>query len=396
LEWVRGKFLFGGFGWNGLGVTQHEAVPLLQWAAVTGVAGVSALVCFVNLALFLTVRRFVRNVGRETPVRRLSWEFYVAVILVCGAFLQGLREIRADMARPVARQLRLALVQGNIPQTLKFEPEQKPMILDRYRQLTELVLLTQPELIIWPETATPEPLRYDIDSLALVTNLAAKARANFLTGTIDAPPYVTPVAFFNAAILVRPDGRFEEIYRKIHLVPFGEYVPLRKIVPFLKWVTPITDSFERGREFTVFKLPAARFGTVICFEDTVPDVYRGFVQRGVDFMVNLTNDGWFKTSPAAEMHLVNAVFRAAETRRPLVRCTNNGVTCVVDQYGSVRMRLEPFVAGARLYDLGLRDNVPITLYTRLGDWFVGVCAIVTGVAALVAWRTGGFTLKSPA
>jgi apolipoprotein N-acyltransferase len=235
-----------------------------------------------------------------------------------------------------------------------------------------------------------------------VTNLAVKANAYLLTGTMDATPYAAPVEAFNAAMIVRPDGTLGEIYRKIHLVPFGEYVPLRKLLPFMKWLTPITDSFERGREFTVFEMrgsagvpPVAgsahttgetpallRFGAVICFEDTVPDDYRRFVRRGVDFMVNLTNDAWFKTSPSAEMHLANAIFRAAETRRPLVRCTNNGMTCVVDQFGFVGARLPAFVHGTRPCDLELRGSALVTFYTRHGDWFVGVCALLAGGALL--------------
>src|SRR5207249_4536758 len=128
-----------------------------------------------------------------------------------------------------SRSLRVAFVQGNIPQTLKFEPEQKPKILDRYRRLSESILREQPELILWPETATPEPMRYDPESFALVTNLAVKAHAYLLTGTIDLTPYSSPPEAFNGAILVRSDGMVGEIYRKTHLVPFGEYVPLRKI-----------------------------------------------------------------------------------------------------------------------------------------------------------------------
>jgi apolipoprotein N-acyltransferase len=171
------------------------------------------------------------------------------------------------------------------------------------------------------------------------------------------------------------------IYHKIHLVPFGEYVPLRKIVPFFKWLTPITDSFECGREFTLFQLNELRFGVVICFEDTVPEVYRYFIRSGADFMVNLTNDAWFKDSPAAEMHLANAVFRCAETRRPLVRCTNNGVTCVVDEFGFVRsnMRLTPFADGSLVCTLLVPHNPGMTFYAEHGDWIVGVCAIVAAL-----------------
>ncbi len=379
LEWMRGHLVLGGFGWNGLGVTQHGNAPLFQFASVTGVYGVSALVCFVNLALYQTIRRFARTFGARQPMRRLSWEFYLAMLLLGGAFLRGLREMRA--AEPT-RSLRLAFVQANIPQTLKFDPNEKPMILERYRTLTEAMLPARPELILWPESATPEPMRYDEESFGLATNVAVRANAYLLTGTIDFTPHASPPEAFNAAILVRPDGTLADIYRKIHLVPFGEYVPLGQWLPFMKWVTPVGD-ITPGHDYTIFRLPNFRFATVICFEDTVPDVYRQFVKRGADFMVNLTNDAWFKDSPAAEMHLANAVFRCVETRRWLVRCTNNGVTCAVDPFGVVRMRAEPFTTTARTFDAALPADGPLTFYTRHGDVFVAGCVGIAGLALLM-------------
>ncbi len=402
LEWWRGWFLFGGFGWNMLGVSQHTALPLIQFADATGVYGVSALIAVVNLAFFFTVRRFLRQMSAGEPMRRPSWEFYAAMLLVCAAFMNGVGHLR----RPeTGRTLRLALVQGDILQNLKFDPAEKPMILERYRSLTEQALAYQPvDLILWPETATPEAVRYDAESFALVTNLAAQAEAPLLAGTLDFTPYSQPPEAFNAAVLVRPDGVIQQIYRKIHLVPFGEYVPWRKALPFMKWLTPIEGSLERGREFTVFEIgrikggkdegaqssnlpplhSSVRFSVVICFEDTVPAVYRQFVRRGAQFMVNLTNDAWFKQSPAAEMHLANAQFRAIETRRPLVRCTNHGVTCVVDARGVVRSRLEPFVPGTLNTELTVPVDPPVTFYTEWGDVFVAGCALVAGLG--LVWR----------
>jgi apolipoprotein N-acyltransferase len=379
LEWLRGKLVFGGFPWNFIGVTQWQAGPLIQFASVTGVYGVSALVCFVNVVLYFTIRRFVLQMRTREQRWRLSWEFYVAMSLICLAFWQGLPQVfQHDEAKQ--RIVRLALVQGDIPQTLKFELEQKPMILERYRTLTEVVIAARPEMIVWPETATPDALRFDRESFELVTNLAVKSGAYLFTGTIDMTPYSSPAEAFNGAILVRPDGSLGEIYHKIHLVPFGEYVPLRKIFPFMKWLTPIDGSFERGRDFTVFHAGDLRFGAVICFEDTVPDLYRHFVQRDVDFMVNVTNDAWFKTSPAAAMHLANAVFRAVESHRPLVRASNNGMTCIVNEHGFIRARCAPFGKGSLHFDLPLPNDRSQTFYTRHGDVFVGGCAAVFVVA----------------
>jgi len=387
LEWVRGTFPLGGFGWNGLGVTQHALTPVLQFARFTGVYGVSALVFVVNFGLYCTIRRYLRNLGSGTPTRRLSWEFYGVMTLFCLAMFDGVQEIKNNRQEPVTRALRLALVQGNIPQNLKFDETQKPLIFDRYRTLTETATWTQVDLIIWPETATPDALRYDPETYILVTNVTGKTQANLLTGTIDFTPHTVPLEAFNAAALIRPDGIIAGIYRKIHLVPFGEYVPLRKIGPFLKWFTPVTDSFERGDDMTLFTVRGFTFGAVICFEDTLPDLYRRFVKRGADFMVNLTNDAWFKDSPAAEIHLANAVFRAVENRRSLVRCSNHGVTCLIDPAGFVRHQAAPFTTATLAFTLLVPRELPLTFYTQHGDVFVGGCALIALAGVGLAWKT---------
>jgi apolipoprotein N-acyltransferase len=347
------------------------------------------------------------------------------MLLVCAAFLHGMEEIQHPAG---GRALRLSLVQANIPQTLKWDPAEKPMILDRFERLTrDWALPYRPDLILWPEAATPEPVLLDEVSRGVVTKLAAQAGVPLLIGSIDYDVRVKPVEGFNAALLMLPDGTVARSYRKLHLVPFGEYVPLVKLFPFMRYVTPIEGGFEPGTEYTTFELgkegraeggkngmvegwnggrreegespqssslptfqsssalPPIRFAVVICFEDTVADVYRRFARRDVDFMVNLTNDGWFKTSPAAELHLANAVFRAVETRRPLVRCTNTGVTCVVDEHGFVRARLEPFTAGVQNVELALPAvRGPPTFYTRRGDVFTGLCALISVLTVTIA------------
>jgi apolipoprotein N-acyltransferase len=399
LEWVRGSFILGGFGWNGLGVSQHATIPLIQFASYTGVYGVSALLFFLNYSLYCTVRRFVRTAGQPGRGRRLSWEFYFALVLPCAFFIHGIQLIRACQPSDQSPRLRLLLAQGNIPQTIKFDEREKPGILERYRSLTAAASGEPTDLIIWPETATPEALRYDRETFAIVTNAAIQGKAALLTGTVDVTPNSDPVEAFNAAVLVQSDGYIGEIYHKIHLVPFGEYVPLRKILPFMKWLTPITDSFERGREFTLFQLRDLQFGTVICFEDTQPNLYRQFVKRrngtpGADFMVNLTNDGWFGESSESEIHLANAVFRAVENSRFLIRCTNNGITCVIDQFGVVRGRVAPFIPTTLRYTMTVPEHQPETFYTRHGDVFVGACGAVTVLFLLAAWRTHAFTIES--
>lgn len=397
LEWVRGWFLLGGFPWNFLGVSQWQASPLIQFANVTGVYGVSALLCFVNHAFYFTIRRLVRQMRRTTVARRLHWEFYVAMLLVCLALWHGIREIRSGSGLP-PRTLRLGLVQPDIPQSLKFDPNERNMILRRHRELTEALLADHPELIIWPETAIPWAVQYDPESVALVTNILARSKAHLLTGFFDN----RRPKMFNAAVLFTPQPAVSAIYRKIHLVPFGEYIPLRRLwSPLLRKVGPkdfdVDDFFDLspGQDYTVFDARGFRFGAVICYEDTVPQLYRQFVQRDVDFMVNLTNDAWFKTSPELETHLANAVFRAIENRRPLVRTTNNGVTCVVSEHGFIAARCEPFRENSLSVELRLPADRAQTFYTRHGDLFVCACGVIAAVAiGLAAFRRN--RLQSPA
>ncbi len=397
LEWVRGCVLLGGFGWNFLGASQYRAAALLQFASVTGIYGVSALLCAVNVIFYLTGLRFCAHLQAGPPARRLSWELYAVILLACGLFLHGARELTARPSQP-HRSLRLALVQANIPQSLKFVPEQKQMVLDRHRQLTATAALSQPDLILWPETAVPEPLRFDRDSYTLATNVAIRSRAYLLTGTIDYQPYSQPPEAYNAAILLSPTGDTLKIYRKIHLVPFGEYVPLQRYTAGLvSRIGPegydVTQGygFQRGTELTIFEAGDFRFGVVICFEDTVPHLYRRFAAHQLDFMVNLTNDAWFRESPAARMHLANAVFRAVETRRPLIRSTNNGVSCVVDECGVIRAELEPFTEAALTHELPIPHPTGPTFYVRHGDLFVAVCALLSAARLAVTlspaqWR----------
>ena len=389
LEWVRGWFLLGGFPWNFLGASQWQAGPLIQFASVTGVYGVSALLCFVNYAFYFTIRRLVRQIGKLAPLRRLSWEFYIAMVLVALAFMHGIGEIRSGQEQET-RTLRLGLVQPDIPQSLKFDPGEKKLILGRLGYLTNVLLADHPDLVIWPETAMPWVIQNDRESVDLVTNILTKSKAHLLTGFFD-DRYPK---LYNAAILFTPQRGIAGVYRKIHLVPFGEYVPLRSIwAPLLKRVGPkdynVDDFFDMstGDDYSIFEVNGSRFGAVICFEDTLPGLYRHFVQRDVDFMVNLTNDAWFRTSPELQMHLANAVFRAVENRRPLVRATNNGVTCVVGEHGFIRSRCLPFVQGSLSAELSLPADRAQTFYTRHGDVFVAACAAISVLGiGLAAFR----------
>jgi len=428
LEWVR-SWMLGGFPWNFLGASQHQMISVIQLAQWTGVFGVSALVCFVNMALAFTARRFWKRLrvssGKPEPRSpqgapfrsglgtQISWEFTIAMFMVMGLVMTSARSMTRDAAA-VSRPLTVALVQGNVKQELKWDDAQGPAILDDYRRLTLQAATASPHLIVWPETATPPPdfalrVTYEGDAETrevkylrvpydLVTSLARETRAPLLVGSIDViaekePPKTK--AMFNAAFLVEPDKALGEPYRKMRLVPFGEYVPWSGWLPFMKWLTPIHSGFEAGADYTIFPLESASaaFGTVICFEDVMPDHCRHFAARGADFLVTITNDAWFGRTAGAYQHAANSVFRAVENRRPLLRCANTGMTCVVDARGRVVKILEGaprekiFVQGVLTHTLRLPENPSTTFYSRHGNFFAWSCAALSVLTtALGAWR----------
>ncbi len=387
LEWTRG-WLFGGFGWNGLGVVLHRDLAMIQIADLTGVWGLSWLIAYVNLMMVIVLRRLIGELG-PAFLRRIRWEFSLSVGLVVAVFSYGVRALIANDAGPTV-PLRVAAIQPNIPQVEKFDPQFEGKVLETLGRLTSLALLSpsKPQLLIWPEATTPRPLFGDEDTYRFVLEQAKRNNFGLLLGSIDFDP--AKDEDYNIAALFTEAGTDVQMYRKMHLVPFGEYLPLRPIfAPLAGQMVP--GDFTPGRSFTLLHLrePAISFAALICFEDTVGDLTRRFVASGAQLLVNVTNDGWFADSPAAEQHLANAIFRAVETRRPLMRCGNTGLTGSVDPFGRVARFdrptrthfpttvipfLKPFEQGFVAGQLAVPTANRMTFYTRHGDWLPHLCA----------------------
>ncbi|MDD5201291.1 MAG: apolipoprotein N-acyltransferase [Terrimicrobiaceae bacterium] len=389
IEWMRGT-LFTGFGWNALAVALWRNTAIIQIADVTGVAGLSFLIVLVNLTLVLTVKRLLLEAGRVKL--RPHFDFTLTMGLVAVAFGYGV--YRVNLPRANVAPLRVAAVQANIPQDAKWNPAFERHIIETYRRLSENAAAFRPDLIIWPEAATPRPLLDDEEMLREATNVLAKTQGDFLLGTIR---YFLGGAF-NAAVLLDQKGG-AQVYHKIHLVPFGEYVPLRHTFPLFAWIVgnEVPDDFDAGTEpvvMTLHKMPF-RIAPLICFEDTLGDLARRFAQDGAELLVTLTNDGWFRRSAESRQHLANAVFRCAETKLPLVRVANTGVTCFIDGHGDVRQTLDAdgstFVEGILLGEVPIAVRPPKTFYTRYGDLFAMLCCI----GALLAVRTHLLTARRP-
>jgi apolipoprotein N-acyltransferase len=371
LEWVRSTFATG-FAWNGLGVSQYRNIALLQSAAWGGVYAVSALIVWVNSGIAVTVMRYIQRSGRWG--RRPHIEVMIAFLVLALAFYGGARRARGLKDGP--HSLRVGIVQPAIPQDDKWDEDTVDLIYERLDRLTRAAIRSGPlDLVIWPETALPDDVRYSQESYDLVYSLCALGTP-ILVGSMDSkwPEDGRPL-YFNSAFLFDTEGRIVDVYEKQHLVLFGEYVPFQRALPFLRAMTPIHESFTAGTNAVVFRLgqPPATFSVLICFEDTVARLAARAVRAGARLLVNQTNDAWFDPSSASQQHMAQCVMRVAETGVPAVRAANTGVSCYINRRGVVVTRLEN-ESGSTIFP-GFTtavvhlppEDMPLTFYTRHGD-----------------------------
>lgn len=376
LEWLRGLGALS-FGWNGLGVALHGKLAFLQITEFTGVGGLSFLIAFTNLIAVITVRRLVSEIRLRRF--RAHWDFNLNMALIVAVFMYGIRVLLAP-GEPETIPLRVAAVQANIPQAEKFDQASAQKITECYGNLTKIAFGSQPHLLLWPEAATPNPLFSSQDLYDSLAGIADRAHCNFLFGTLDSD--LDTRCDYNIAALFTQRGQTLQTYRKMHLVPFGEYIPWRRAFPPFEWVIGnlVPADFTPGTEHKVLKLenPSLNAAALICFEDTLGDLTRHFVLGGAQLLVNVTNDGWFQESPGAEQHLANAVFRAVENRRPLVRAANTGVTAFIDTRGRITASCPPF--GPNVLEGTVQvpgENARLTFYTRQGERFSQACALLS-------------------
>ena len=385
-EWARG-WLFSGFGWNGLGVALHANWPLIQIAQFTGVAGISFAIAFADvIALTTAVRLFLETRSRQM---RAHFDLTLTMLGIVALFSFSIHSVQNPSP---AKPLRVAAVQANVPQLQKFDPQFTAGIFDKLARLSEVALRSSapPELIVWPESAMPDPVRDEqTPSYQFVIEFAAAANTDLLLGSLDTQDRHD----YNAALLVSDAGHKLQIYRKLHLVPFGEYVPLRRSFPLFAAIASrwVPGDFDVGRDYTVFRLttPNGAVAPLICFEDTIGELTRRFVLRGANLLVNITNDAWFLQSAGSRQHLANAVFRCVENRRPMARAANTGVTCFINEFGRITQVLRDenggtFGEGVLSGEINVPQVQQLTFYTIHGELFAKMCAAVTVVAMIAA------------
>ncbi len=385
LEYLRG-ILFTGFPWLDLGYGLYRKPMLMQAADLGGHY-------LVGFALVLTNSFVVGIVDRQRSAVRWNLRGERRVLLLAGClliFLFGYSFLRCQVLPSLSRHaLRagVAVVQGNISQDEKWSPGKKKKTVAVYEQLSRRVLANQTtELIVWPETALPfypqqDPLVREVQALTRRENVY------LLTG---APTYrrndaagERRIQYYNSALLFGPDGQVVDGYAKQHLVPFGEYVPLKKLLFFLGPLVENSGDFSPGKSVRPLVLgDQLRLGVLICFESIFPDIARKEVSAGANLLVNLTNDAWYGRTSAPYQSLAMAVFRSVENKRSLLRAANTGVSALVEPSGRI------IVSSAIFAPAVLHGEVPVlelqTVFMRGGYMFVPTClALIPG---LLIWR----------
>jgi apolipoprotein N-acyltransferase len=346
----------------------------VQAASVVGVYGLSALLVLVSAAAV------VATLSRAA-VHRVA-ALAVAALLVATAVGGVVRVTRGGL-REAGAPLRVGLVQGSIAQEDKYDPRLREAILGKYLDLSRRVIGDGAALVIWPEAATP--FFFDVESTlaAPIRRLAAETSTPFIIGSDELTPGRdgNPGAVYNSAMLVGVDGRTVGSYRKMTLVPFGEYVPLRRLLFFVSPLVEAVGDFSAGTEAVVFDANGRRLSVAICYESVYPAIARAFVAGGSQLLATITNDAWFGRSSAAYQHFEQGMLRAVEQGRYVVRAANTGISGAVDPYGRILATTPLFEPAAVTVDVRLIDRR--TIYSRTGD------VVVWLAFAAAAWTVVG-------
>jgi apolipoprotein N-acyltransferase len=360
--------VFGGFPWVLLGYSQVSVLPVVQFASIVGVYGVSALVASVGAALA------VAAVGRGHNLRDRTLPLAVTLVIVIGLAVWGNDRLSRNELTRAGTPIRVGLVQGNVDQAEKWDTRRAAEIFQSYLRLSEQVIGQGVDIVLWPESSTPFLFEEDRPEADEVRALARRANVPILLGSDQVDRHGEP-KYYNSAFLVDRSGQDAGVYRKMHLVPFGEYVPFKRLLFFAAPLVEAVSDFSPGDRPTLLPLGSHLISTAICYEIVYPGLIRRFAADGSELLTTITNDAWFGRTAAPFQHFAQAAMRAVENGRYLVRSANTGISGVVDPYGRVLAETALFervalVGEARL----LRES---TVYTQTGDVFAYVSAAAT-------------------
>ncbi|MCP4622481.1 MAG: apolipoprotein N-acyltransferase [bacterium] len=404
IEYLRTNFSFLALPWALLAHSQYQATTMIQFSALTGAYGFSFILVSVNSALALFLITSAERMGwhgsrfsSPLSLRTAMIAVLVAAFLSGAALLYG-RNVVSSMN--TTEKVKISVLQGNIDREKKRHPKKyKKFIMQRYTDLSRKVFKENPALIVWPEAATPGLVIKNQTLLNQITSLAKEANIHFLIGSSEyskfAKEAVNRGKLGNTALFFSPKGKILGQYLKIHLVPFGEYLPYEDFIPWPDFIVSKDKNWDHaGKEITLFDINKENFGVIICWEIVFPDLFRQFVKNGADFMINITNEGWFGDTAAPYQMVAISVFRAVENRVSLTRSANTGVSCFIDPLGRITGRVhnagkDIFVKGFLTQDVELSKEK--TFYTLYGDIFVYICIVISFIsiiAALVRGKSG--------
>jgi apolipoprotein N-acyltransferase len=375
-EYLRSLVLTG-CPWAILGYSQYRILPLIQIADITGVYGLSFLIVLANIVFLRIIKGAVMRGPSVYPGKS------AALLLLLLLFTLGYGFMRLNSADHGA-PLKVVLVQGNIPQDVKWDPAFQESTVAVYERLTRQACSGGCDLVVWPESALPFYFQSGGEYSARVISLAAGFKTCMLVGSPAVEQERGRTRYLNSAFLLGPTGLVLGRSDKIHLVPFGEYVPLARILPFVSKLVVGIGDFSSGKMITPLETGKGKIGVLICFEGIFPELSRAYVLAGSRLLVNITNDAWFGRSSAPYQHLSMTVFRAVENRVPLVRAANTGITAIIDSKGHIREMTQLFKEATLTGEVQLGGGG--TFYTRYGDIFAGLCLALSTVIALLSFR----------
>lgn len=391
LEYLRSTHSIYGFSWQGLGYSQFQSLPVIQMASITGVYGISALIVLVNAGLFVLIHpAFGKYPTWRNYRKRIAVSTLLFLSLCVGYGWWTLNPTPVYNIQPV----RVGLIQGNIPQKMKWDPAYRNEVLRRYRNLTLKAGVFKPDLMVWPEAVTPFFFGRDFTGTEHVLDTVRQTQTPIVLGspalkkTVEepAPGNSEPRRLYNSAYFLSDSGAQLGRYDKIHLVPFGEFVPFRSILFFIDKLVANIGDFERGEEAQVFRLGDHGFAVSICFEIIFPDLVRQPVKQGAGYLVNITNDAWFGKSAASYQHMSMVAMRAVENRVPIVRAANTGISGTIDAYGRIVDATEIFQEDWLIANIHPQTSKP-GFYSTYGDIFSQVCLALVPLFAFIGSRS---------
>ncbi|MBW2092025.1 MAG: apolipoprotein N-acyltransferase [Deltaproteobacteria bacterium] len=378
LEYFKGIFL-SGFPWEPVGAALVANLSLVQFSDIVGTSGLTFIAVMVNLSFFALGLRY-----QEGKLKALLVPGALVMIALCGLWLYGhfrLAQVEAMMAR--SQKHEVTVVQGNIDQVHKWDPEYRGSIMNTYRDLTLEAARKHPWLIIWPEAATPFFFLNEQEETAWLKDLVKKINKPLFFGSPAYEYQKNGPRYYNRAYLVNQRGEVAGHYDKVHLVPYGEYVPFKRFFPFLGKITQAVGDYSGGTHDKLIPYKGTRIGVLICYESLFSSLARARVVKGANYLVNPTNDAWYGHTSAPYQLLSQSRLRAVENRRTVIRAANTGISAIIWPTGEVIVKLGFSERGVITGLIPYMDSK--TIYTYIGEIIPQLCLIVVFIVYVLGF-----------